>query len=233
MSRTKRTLSYGTESRVKVARSATGSKTKTKNASLLSGHTNVDNKTLSFAYRHMQITTTAGVPYHVAYRANSPFDPDPALGGASAYGFAQMATRYQKYYVKSARCTLISHGYNVTRVEPLVLMWVDNRSTYGAADINTCVGVCKANGGKMMQMGHVLGQARTMPIVRMNTKDIHRGGIGDEDNSALCSTNPVNESYFHIMVFPISVADLESTSDTNICVGIEYDVMFYDPVDQF
>ena len=69
------------------------------------------------------------------------------------YGFTQMAARYEKYYVKAARCTLITAGYNVTKVQPLVLMVVDNRSTHSGSDINTCVGICKANGGKMVQMG--------------------------------------------------------------------------------
>ena len=48
MSRTKRFLSYGTESRVKVARSATGSSnTKARNRKLLSGPTNVSNRTMT------------------------------------------------------------------------------------------------------------------------------------------------------------------------------------------
>ena len=176
MSRTKRFLSCGTESRVKVARSATAAN-KTKNSKLMSGHTNVDNKTLSFAYRHQQITTTAGVPYHVAYRANSPYDPDPSIGGSGAYGFTQMAARYEKYYVKAARCTLITAGYNVTKVQPLVLMVVDNRSTHSGSDINTCVGICKANGGKMVQMGACSATCECPCTQRIF------GGIGD--NSAL------------------------------------------------
>lgn len=239
MARTKRTLSVRVpESAVKVARSATYTKTKVgqsswKDSKLLSGHTNVDNKTLSFSYPLKAITTTGGIAFHTTYRANSPYDPDPALGGNSAYGFPVMAARYNKYYVKSARCKLAAAGYNNTKIEPIVLMWVDGKSTVTLTDLNTVMGICKANGGRSFQMGHVLGKAEPIRGISMKTKSIHRGGLGDEDNSALVTTNPVNESYFHICVYPLSTTDLDSGMDCNVAVNIEYDTMFYDPKDEF
>lgn len=206
---------------------------KRRNTKLLSGHTNVDNKTLSFAYRHMQITTTAGAPWTYTYRANSPYDPDPALGGTEAYGFSTMAARYTKYYVKSSRIHLLASGYNNTKIEPLVLLWADQKANHTLLDISTAIGICKANGGVVQQMSHVLAQAKSMKSVSMKTKDLFRGGIGDEDNSSAINNNPANESYFHIAIYPISTSDLDSGMDANILVGIDYDVMFYDPKEAF
>lgn len=220
---------------VKVTRTASRSSvsTKKKNSKLISGHTNVDNKRLTFSYAYKQITTLGGVPYHTSFRANSPYDPDPTLGGNSAYGFSQMALRYRKYYVKSSRMRIVTAGYNNTKIEPMIIMWADNRSTHSATDLNSAIGICKANGGKVYQMGHVLGIAKPLPGVGMRTSEICRGGFGDEDNQSAVTTNPTNEVYYHLMVFPISTSDLDAGYDCNIAISIDYETMFFDPVDQF
>lgn len=205
---------------------------KTRNSKLLSGHTNTDNKTLSFCVSQMQITTTSLAPYHKVWRANDPYDPDYALGGESAYGFGVMATRYSKYYTKSAKLKILSAGYNNTKAQLLCAVWADSTPTGSYAGINQWIGVCKANGGKVFTIPHVLAQSKTLPTLMMKTKDIHRGGIGDEDNSSKTDTNPVNEIFFHMIIYPVGVQDFEAgTGDINISLSIEYETLFYDPKD--
>ena len=116
--------------------------------SCFQGHTNTENKVLSFSYAHKEIASTTLVPYTYTYRANSTYDPDPALGGTSAYGHSHMGARYQKYYVKSARMQMIAGGHNSTKNEPLILMWADNKDSIPQMDLNDSVGVCLANGGR-------------------------------------------------------------------------------------
>lgn len=179
----------------------------------------------------MQIITNTGLPFTYDYRANSPYDPDPTLGGNEAYGFSTMAARYDKYYVKASRIRLLSSGYNNTKIQPLVLLWADQKPTHSLLDINSAIGICKANGGIVQQMAHVLAQVKPLKGLSMKTKDMYRGGIGDEDNSALTSTNPANGIYYHLAIYPISTTDLDSGMDCNVLVGIDYDVLFYDPKD--
>ena len=97
--------------RISIQASYTTPTRKAKNGKLLSGHTNTENKVLSFSYAHKEIASTTLVPYTYTYRANSTYDPDPALGGTSAYGHSHMGARYQKYYVKSARMQMIAGGH--------------------------------------------------------------------------------------------------------------------------
>lgn len=217
----------------KVARKSATKYTKKKDKTLLSGHTNTDNKKLTWSVKQLQISTPSGTPFHKAIRANSPYDPDPALGGESAYGFDIMAGRWDKYYVKGAKMSLITSGYNQTKIQPLVLMWADTQPGADLPNLNTAVGICKANGGKMWQMGHVLGNQKPIPGIEVKTKDVHRGGIGDEDNSSTVNNNPLNPMYFHIAIFNIGTLDLDNSMDCNAAVSVEYDVMFYDPKDNF
>lgn len=229
----KRTLSFNIpESAVKVSRTSSYSSKKRKNKKLLSGATNVDNKILSFAAKAQQLGPTQIMPFHKSWRANDPYDPDPALGGSSAYGFASMAARFDKYYVKSSKFSIVSSGYNNTKAQLLCMIWADNTYQGDYSDINTNIGICRANGGKMFEIPHVLASSSKPISISMNTKDLYRGGLGDEDNSALVTTNPVNEIYFHILVSVIGLQDFESgTGDINMCWNIEYDTMFYDPKD--
>lgn len=232
MSRTRKRTTIPTSwdsNRVSRPRSTTPTR-KAKNGKLLSGHTNTENKVLSFSYAHKEIASTTLVPYTYTYRANSTYDPDPALGGTSAYGHSHMGARYQKYYVKSARMQMIAGGHNSTKNEPLILMWADNKDSIPQMDLNDSVGVCLANGGKVFQLGHVLGNARPIMGIRVKTKDVFRGGIGDEDNTGASDGNPVNGLYFHVVVYPMG-EDMTASNACNMLMNISYDTLWYDPVD--
>jgi len=55
--------------------------------------------------------TPASIPsgttgFRQAYRCNSVYDPDPNIGGISAYGFAQWSNFYQRYTVVASSCTI-------------------------------------------------------------------------------------------------------------------------------
>lgn len=55
--------------------------------------------------------TPASVPsgttgFRQAYRCNSVYDPDPNIGGISAYGFAQWSQFYQRYTVVASSATI-------------------------------------------------------------------------------------------------------------------------------
>lgn len=54
---------------------------------------------------------TASVPsgttgYRAAYRANSVYDPDPLVGGVTAFGFGQWSNFYSRYTVVASKCTV-------------------------------------------------------------------------------------------------------------------------------
>ena len=155
MSRTKRFLSYGTESRVKVARSATGSSnTKARNRKLLSGPTNVSNRTMTYAYPLTDLGPTSALATHTVFRANSVYDPDYSWGGDQCYGHVSMTDRFERYYVKKSKFTLLGGDYEVDTsvAQVYAYIWADTTDTFGGGNnLNTIHGMCTANGGRFLR----------------------------------------------------------------------------------
>lgn len=203
-----------------------------KNSKLLSGHTNSDNKKLFFVYPQQTMAASYVTPYKSTWRANGPYDPDVAIGGASAYGFAAMAARFDKHYVKSATFRLVVANYNNTAMCPLVLVWADNKETIDVSlnSLQIAVGVCRSNGGIVQQLPHILSTPGKIKPLTVYTKDVYRGGMSDEDNQATMDNTPTNQVYFHFMIHTSGVA-ITSEHSMNAIVEIEYDTVFFDPKD--
>lgn len=230
MSRTKRMLPYGTETAVKHSKTVPS-----KNSRLMSGHTNVSNKTLTYIENLFGMDTTYGSMAHKVYRANSTYDPDYSLGGGIAYGHQTMGDRFLKYYVKSAKLSILGSSYNVTSspIQLYALVWADNTDTFvTTAPLNTAFGICKANGGKVFRLWNNVPQwTGTLGSVKVKTKDLYRNGIKDEKNVGGPTSNPENPMFFHVVVAQVSQS-AELTCSTNLTVELSYDELWFDPVDR-
>ena len=236
MSRTKRLLSYGTESRVKVARSATvASKTKARNKKLLSGPTNVSNRTMTFAYPITGLVPTSTTATHTVFRANSVYDPDYSWGGEQCYGHASMTDRFERYYVKKSKFTLLGGDYTVDNsvAQVYAYVWADTSETFGGGnDLNTIHGMCTANGGKIFKIPNQEQTKTVIGSVRCTTKDYYSHGYGDKDNNSLCLANPQNLLYWHLVVVCVT-SQPNYVAKVDVTVQVDYDTLYYDPIDKF
>lgn len=198
---------------------------------LLSGHKNTTEKKLSWVYDVSNTTAGAGAPYQAVYRANSIYDPDPAVGGTTAYGHTFLATQYQKYYVKKCKAT-VTAGYNYTGCELRCYQWFDNKSTVvgGAPSANTLAGICLSNGGKISSVHHVLGGVSQISH-SVTTRSIFKDGYQDKDNQSVMAGNPTNVVYYHVAFLPVGI-DIGAGSGFNVGIMLEYDTVCFDPVDE-
>ena len=221
------------ESAIKQAK--TVSTKPSRNNRLLSGHTNVSNKTLSYTENLFGMDTTYGTMAHKVYRANSTYDPDYALGGGIAYGHQTMGDRFQKYYVKSAKLSILGSTYNASSsvIQLYALVWADNTDSFTTTmPLNTAVGVCKANGGKVFRVHTTVPQGPgALGTVRVKTKDLYRNGIKDEKNVGGPTSNPENPLFFHVVVAQVTQG-ADVTCTTNMTVELSYDELWFDPVDR-
>ena len=208
---------------------------KPRNSRLLSGHTNTTNKTLSFVDTLTGMNTAVGSLAHKVYRANSSYDPDYALGGQYAYGHQTMGDRFEKYYAKSARLSVLGSSYNVlsSPIQLYALVWADNTETFSSTTpLNTAMGICKANGGKVFRLTNTVPQGPgALGSVKVRTKDVYRNGIKDDKNIGGPTSNPENLLFFHVVVAQVS-ASVETTCSTELTVELSYEELWFDPVDR-
>lgn len=221
------------ESALKQAKSV--STKPSRNSRLLSGHTNVSNKTLTYIDNLFGMNTTYGTMAHKVYRANSTFDPDYALGGGIAYGHQTMGDRFQKYYVKNSKLSVVGSVHNKSGVFQLYcLVWADNTDSFTTTmPLNNAVGVCRANGGKVFRLTNTVPQGPGMlGSVKVKTKDLYRNGIKDEKNVGGPTSNPENPLFFHVVVASVS-QNAQLDISTDLVIELSYDELWFDPVDRF
>ena len=85
---------------------------------------------------------------------NSVYDPDYSWGGDQCYGHVSMTDRFERYYVKKSKFTLLGGDYEVDTsvAQVYAYIWADTTDTFGGGNnLNTIHGMCTANGGRFLR----------------------------------------------------------------------------------
>lgn len=94
--------------------------------------------TLSYFLRAASVNPgAAGAANVVYYRGNSIWDPDVAIGGHSAGGFAQLMALYGRYTVLKARATI--HMWNTDTTNPAIVGIFRSSDVDGPTDVRQLI----------------------------------------------------------------------------------------------
>ena len=208
---------------------------KPRNSRLLSGHTNTTNKTLSFVDTLTGMNTAVGSLAHKVYRANSSYDPDYALGGQYAYGHQTMGDRFEKYYAKSARLSVLGSSYNVlsSPIQLYALVWADNTETFSSTTPTEYrYGNLQGKWRKGFQTDE---HCPSRPWSARFCEGTDEGRIPERNQGRQehrgPTSNPENLLFFHVVVAQVS-ASVETTCSTELTVELSYEELWFDPVDR-
>jgi len=206
------------------------SKRSTKYSKLLYGHTNSETKNLTFFYQQNGVGSTLIAPYQKRWAGNSPYDPDPDIGGNSAFGYDTMMARYDKCYVKTCTAELIT-SHNSNGALPTMCMWFDDMATeFVSVEPNDVVGRCLANGGKVIPVHSMTGNGPFPTKVKINTTDIFKDGFKDEELSGTAVVgNPVKMYYLHVVCLNGGQDMVAGANAMNVSTKLTYETVFYQP----
>lgn len=160
------------------------------------------------------------------YRPSAAFDVDPALGGTSMAGFAEMAAQYATYRVIGSKIKVTLPNPSATVPVTLIVlpMNADPTNAFSLANIVASVGQPYS---KTKQCG-LLGCNSAVIVSEMRTRIIwgDPAVFSDHNFSSLVTTVPANNWFWNICVYaPAFIA-----TGLNATVEIEVDVEFFDRV---
>lgn len=173
-----------------------------------------------------------------AYRGNSVYDPDPAIGGSAPRAFNTMAAMYNTYRVRGSRCTIkpimggagygsTVSGISVNNMGIITLAASTDSTAYASfteENIETQTAVMTKN------LGHIYAIPQQSLSAYKSTKSMYRA-IDPKDGvfSADVSTNPTQEWYWIIGYLTNGGTTAAGTAFLPIRVVIDYWVEFSDP----
>lgn len=155
---------------------------------------------------------------------NSPYDPDAALGGVSAMGFAKMMTFYSKCFTLGARVTVRVVSSDTSDAFPIVcgLTITTNSNTLASVYGATTVGICAYD---------VVGNS---PDHRRFTLGVDIGRFLDKpivlDDPQLFCTSVANPGQVIVSHFWAYNGNLTTATNLFYTLEVEYDVVFTDPI---
>jgi len=159
-------------------------------------------------------------------RPTSAFDVDPALGGTSMAGFAELAGFYASYRVVSSRIKVtVSNPSAVTPVTLIVLpLNADPTNAFSAANVVASVGNPYA---KTRVMG-LLGSPPSVISHEMTTQKIFGDPAiyFDHNFSSLVTTSPANNWFWNTCLF----TQANIATAFNVVMEVEVDCEFFDRI---
>ena len=118
-----------------------------------------------------------------------------------------MSERFERYYVKNSKFTLLGGDYLVDNSVSQVYayVWADTTETFGGGnDLNSIHGMCISNGGKIFKIQNQEITKSVIGSVKCTTKDYYSHGYADKDNQASCTSNPENLLYWHLVTIVVT-----------------------------
>lgn len=172
---------------------------------------------------NLSVSNTGGV----RFQPSGPFDVDPLVGGSTPKGFAELASLYASYRVRSSFCKaeMVSPGLQTPVTLILLPMNADPGSSPTAATVTDAVEQPYA----VSQTGSLRGGPMTQLTNTMTTEKIFGSPMVKYDDSfaSLTSTTPVNNWFWFIAFYAPAV--IPSSEGAVICyVYMEIEVDFYD-----
>lgn len=158
-------------------------------------------------------TSTLGVPDNVLYRLNSPRDPEFAIGGTSALGFATLAAIYTRYRCYGSKIKVTPVAEN-TAFEIAVQPTSDGYSSVPSPQqmqenprTKFAVVQLTGNGVEPMELYSTMSALLGVPKSAVNL---------DDGFSALTSADPARPGYWYL-----TVRDCTHTATITVQVYIE------------
>ena len=153
---------------------------------------------MKFTYSEtVTLTCTLGAQNFYAVRGNSPFDPNQSSTGAQPPGFDQMAPFYQHYsvYFSAIEVDFITAAVNPTYLSltPMVSATQTNVSydtSFSIPKSRRAIMPNIQNGGKFKMRNSCA------------TKTANGNSVDDKDNHGTFTSNPGQQWYWVITVFP-------------------------------
>lgn len=157
------------------------------------------------------------------FRPSSPYDVDPAIGGASSYGLAEYANFYSKYRVYSSKITLHMSNTDlegvIVSLTPSTLNPGNNMSDIGPYISNPLT--------KFRPIGGYQGNSASTLTHFCTTQRMSGVATTAEDGySSLVTTNPIENWFWVICLSKAGVSTL--SNGVSLVVKIEMTVHFYD-----
>jgi hypothetical protein len=158
------------------------------------------------------------------WRPSAAFDVDPALGGTSMAGFAEMASQYATYRVYGSKITVTLPNPSTTLPVTLIVVPLnaDPTNAMSAANIIACVG----NPYAKTKCCGLLGSPPAKISMEMQTRVIWGDAavLSDHNFSSLVTTVPANNWFWNVCVYSAAVIATPLVAT----VEIEVDVEFFD-----
>lgn len=180
---------------------------------------------------NISVNIPAGTYGDYIFRANSITDPNWTGVGHQPYGRDMWVSLYNRFTVVGSKIT-VRNGYGTNTGVPLVF------GVYKTADSTptaTTLEIRMENPyGRYQIQNSAYYSHQSSPAVRMRFNTNEWFGIpahtalADDTISAVVNTNPTREVFYAVWVGPQdSFSDLATTY---MCVQIDYDVIFSEPI---
>lgn len=179
---------------------------------------------LKMRYFSYQAFTMTGGNFNYRWRPTAAFDVDPALGGTSMAGFAEMAAQYATYRVIASRISVSVANPSATTPMTVVVLPTnaDPGSAFGAANIIAATG----NPYAKTKITGLLGSPPTVIRLSMTTQKMFGDSavLYDHNFSSLVTTVPSNNWFWNVCL--LSQAAIATAPI--VTVTIEVDTEFFD-----
>lgn len=160
----------------------------------------------------------------VRYRPSSAFDIDPLIGSTAMPGFVEFSAFYGSYRVVSSKCVVEGNNPSVTDnvMYSLGAVNVDPGSSPSSAYVIAShlnpyfrAKTAPLNGGPLVRLNH-----------SMSTEKIYgsKSVYFDDNFSSIVTTSPVNNWYWVLTCYSLSLL----SNDVQFTIKIEVDVEFFD-----
>jgi len=172
------------------------------------------------------LSLAAATTVNYRYRPTSAYDIDPALGGTSMAGFAELSGFYSSYRVTGSRIKVtVSNPSTTLPISVIVLpMNADPTNAFSAANIIASVG----NPYAQVKQAPLLGGPPAVITNAMTTVKIFGDPAVyyDHNFSSLVNTVPANNWFWNVSMY---VGAFIATG-INVQVEIEADTEFFDRI---
>jgi len=174
------------------------------------------------AFQLLSLAATTGANYR--WRPTAAFDVDPALGGTSMAGFAELAAYYATYRVYAS--TIFAAVSNTSTVSPIILIVTPyNADPTNAMSVSNIIASIENPYARTRDSG-LLGCPPTTVKSFMTTQKIFGDPavFYDHNFSSLVTTIPTNNWFWNVAILaPATIATAIS-----LHVNVDVDIEFFD-----
>lgn len=190
---------------------------------------------------YVTITSAAGGLAQVTYRANGPYDPNPSLGGDSAYGFPEYGGIFKNYTCYGSKISIRTNNQNSMAVDAVVgiIPVASSSGVVAGTDYTTSIWTSWQNMRYMkwrmvpsIQGGNYANKVfRSVSNSMSVTKyfGISKQKVRDDDiYSAATNANPATQFYWAIVCFDLAKA--ANATSVLVEINMVYYVKFWNTV---